>query len=405
MAAAAGAGLRDALRRRPAGGAQAQSEPGAPKVDAAANRAAAAASTLGPFDDRVRAGRALDPGIERAGDPHAARPRASIPATGRSTRRRSSATTTSRGRLPGARRRGRAGADLQFDQRRARGREPEREPRSRRPCATSSPSAPPRRGHDLRLQRRPPARRRRGRRGLRPRGRRGRPRDGPGRRGRAASAATSTGCRTSARRRLRLPAARQGRGAAHRQPGRAARRPGPRSPTTSIPDITLAAGDRVIFSSRAIPGNERAVDAHHQRPRATRHRGRSPTARTSSTSPAIRAATRWRRCMPGPGRTIAIPAHGEALHLAEHAALRAGAGRAGAWSAPATARWCAWRPGRPRSSTTSRSGRLFRDGDVLVDVERPGDPRAAQARLRRHRLGRYRHRRAAARSPASRRSS
>ena len=39
------------------------------------------------------------------------------------------------------------------------------------------------------------------------------------------------------------------------------------------PDVAFSRGDRVIFSSRAIPGNEKAVDAGDQRSRQPGHRG------------------------------------------------------------------------------------------------------------------------------------
>ena len=55
------------------------------------------------------------------------------------------------------------------------------------------------------------------------------------------------------------------------------------------PEVTLAKGDRVIFSSRAIPGNEKAVAASSTGWSAKASRS-SPTAPIWSTSPAIRAA-------------------------------------------------------------------------------------------------------------------
>ena len=36
-----------------------------------------------------------------------------------------------------------------------------------------------------------------------------------------------------------------------------------------------------------------------------------------------------------------------------------------------TAPWSAWRPARPRSSTTCRAGRLARDGDGVVPIDGP----------------------------------
>ena len=67
------------------------------------------------------------------------------------------------------------------------------------------------------------------------------------------------------RRYLWLSAARQGAGAVHRQPGRA-RAALARIAEDQHPEVTLTRGDRVIFSSRTIPGNEKAVGSRHQRP-------------------------------------------------------------------------------------------------------------------------------------------
>ena len=39
------------------------------------------------------------------------------------------------------------------------------------------------------------------------------------------------------------------------------------------PEVTFSTGDRVIFSSRTIPGNEKAVEPDHQRPDRAGHRG------------------------------------------------------------------------------------------------------------------------------------
>ena len=78
-------------------------------------------------------------------------------------------------------------------------------------------------GHHLRVQRRPPALGRRGGGGLRPRGRPGRPLHGADRAGRARDRLPRRHPGLPLGRRLRLSAARQGGGAVHRQPGRAAR--------------------------------------------------------------------------------------------------------------------------------------------------------------------------------------
>ena len=97
------------------------------------------------------------------------------------------------------------------------------------------------------------------------------------------------------------------------------------------PEVTLAKGDRVIFSSRAIPGNEKAV-------------ARVINGLVSQGVEVITDRTHLVHVSGHPRRAelldmigwvrpkILIPAHGEALHLAEHAELappRRRAARAG----------------------------------------------------------------------------
>ena len=131
------------------------------------------------------------------------------------------------------------------------------------------------------------------------------------------------------------------------------------------PEITLAKGDRVIFSSRAIPGNERAVgaiindlvvagievvtDRTHLVHVSGHPRRDEMTAMYAWTRP-----------------KIAIPAHGEALHLAEHAAF------ARAQGVPEVVRarngsMVRLAPGPAEIIDNVSVGRLYRDGDVLID--------------------------------------
>ena len=91
------------------------------------------------------------------------------------------------------------------------------------------------------------------------------------------------------------------------------------------PEVTLAKGDRVIFSSRAIPGNEKAV-------------ARVINGLVSQGVEVITDRTHLVHVSGHPRRAelldmiawvrpkILIPAHGEALHLAEHAELGRRAG-------------------------------------------------------------------------------
>ena len=66
--------------------------------------------------------------------------------------------------------------------------------------------------------------------------------------------------------------------------------------------------------------------ARHQWPRRSRASRSSRTVPISSMYPAIRASPKWRTCMPGCARSIAVPVHGEQLHLAEHAKIARAAG-------------------------------------------------------------------------------
>jgi ribonuclease J len=91
------------------------------------------------------------------------------------------------------------------------------------------------------------------------------------------------------------------------------------------PEVTLGKGDRVIFSSRAIPGNEKAVakvinglvgqgiEVITDRTHLVHVSGHPRRAELLDMIAWVRPK-------------ILIPVHGEALHLAEHAALARGAG-------------------------------------------------------------------------------
>jgi ribonuclease J len=132
------------------------------------------------------------------------------------------------------------------------------------------------------------------------------------------------------------------------------------------PEVTLARGDRVIFSSRTIPGNEKAVghvinglidqgievitDRNHL-VHVSGHPRRDEIAELIS----------WVK-----PQTV-IPVHGEALHLAEHAAL---------------ARQCGARvvtcrngdvvklgPGQAGVVDKIPTGRLYKDGKLLISAQ------------------------------------
>ena len=262
---------------------------------------------------------------------------------------------TSEETLPRPRRRGRAGADLRFHQRRARRKQPERSrcrqdasPSSSRTRRTASPSRPS-----------PPMSR-------------ASASVAEAARGNAAarsssSAAPWTGSSRSRgecgfldgiagiphARHLRLPAARQGRGAADRH-RRAS--PAPRSrasPRTSIRTSRSSQGDRVIFSSRTIPGNEKAVGRDHQQPHRAGDRGHHRPDRTWSTSPAIprRGELAADVSMDAAADRNPGPRRGAAPRRARESSP-AGSGRAGGRAAPRTAAR-APRAGAGRRSSTS----------------------------------------------------
>ncbi len=134
------------------------------------------------------------------------------------------------------------------------------------------------------------------------------------------------------------------------------------------PDMTLARGDRVIFSSRTIPGNEKAVATRDQRPDRPGHRGHH---RPHPSRPCLRPSARRRDGGNAVGWVkpkILVPVHGEALHLSEHAAIGRRLGiphivncRNGDLVQLA--------PGTPGIIDKLPAGRVYKDGVVLVTAE------------------------------------
>jgi ribonuclease J len=130
------------------------------------------------------------------------------------------------------------------------------------------------------------------------------------------------------------------------------------------PDIALSAGDRVIFSSRTIPGNETPVNTIINS--LVRRGIEVITDRTNlvhvSGHPRRDEVARmyeWTRPQ------IAVPVHGEDLHLAVHAdfarrqqvphVMKARNGTVVKLA-----------PGKPEIIEHVQVGRLFRDGDVVI---------------------------------------
>lgn len=133
------------------------------------------------------------------------------------------------------------------------------------------------------------------------------------------------------------------------------------------PDVTLAKGDTVIFSSRTIPGNEKEV-------------GRVINGLIDQNITVITDRTHLVHVSGHPRRAeledmigwvkpqILIPVHGEALHLSEHAALGRKLGirhvlqcRNGDLIRLA--------PGAPSIVDELPAGRMFKDGKLLVTGE------------------------------------
>jgi ribonuclease J len=133
------------------------------------------------------------------------------------------------------------------------------------------------------------------------------------------------------------------------------------------PDVTLSRGDRVIFSSRAIPGNEKAV-------------GRVINGLVAQGIEVITDRTHLVHVSGHPRRDelrdmigwvrpqILIPAHGEELHLAEHAELarRAGVPKVLICRNGDLVRLA---PDGPRIIDDVPSGRLYKDGSLLINAE------------------------------------
>jgi ribonuclease J len=135
------------------------------------------------------------------------------------------------------------------------------------------------------------------------------------------------------------------------------------------PEVTLTRGDRVIFSARTIPGNEKAV-------------ARVINGLVTQGVEVITDRTHLVHVSGHPRRAelldmiswvrpkILIPAHGEALHLAEHAKLAREAGvpqvlvcRNGDLVRVA--------PGPAEIVDEIPSGRIYKDGALLIDAQAP----------------------------------
>jgi ribonuclease J len=133
------------------------------------------------------------------------------------------------------------------------------------------------------------------------------------------------------------------------------------------PEVTLSRGDRVIFSARTIPGNEIAVS------RVINGLVSQGVEVITDRDHLVHVSGHPRRAelldMIGWVRPqILIPAHGEALHLAEHAKL---ARRAGVPQVLVCRNGDLVRlaPGPAAIIDEVPSGRLYKDGSLLVEAE------------------------------------
>ncbi|HEY2186471.1 MAG TPA: ribonuclease J, partial [Xanthobacteraceae bacterium] len=133
------------------------------------------------------------------------------------------------------------------------------------------------------------------------------------------------------------------------------------------PDVAFSRGDRVIFSSRAIPGNEKAVmrvinGLVEQGVEVITDRTHLVHASGHPRMGELRDMISWVR------PEMLLPVHGEHLHMTEHAALARSAGvkqvlvcRDGELVRLA--------PGVPGKIDEVPAGRIYRDGSLLVSAE------------------------------------
>jgi ribonuclease J len=133
------------------------------------------------------------------------------------------------------------------------------------------------------------------------------------------------------------------------------------------PDVALSRGDRVIFSARPIPGNEKAIaqvinGLVEQGIEVITDRTHLVHVSGHPRRDELRDMIGWVRPQ------ILIPAHGEALHLAEHAEL---ARRAGVPQVLLCRNGDLIRlaPGKAEIVDQLPSGRLYKDGSLVIEAE------------------------------------
>ncbi len=140
------------------------------------------------------------------------------------------------------------------------------------------------------------------------------------------------------------------------------------------PAVTLSPGDKVIFSSRTIPGNERDVG------RIINNLIRAGVEVVTDRAALVHASGHPRRgevaqLYAWTRPKIAIPAHGEEIHLTEHAAFAAEQGAEHVVKAR-NGDIVLLAPGQPGVIGAVPSGRLCKDGNALV----PANDKSVRAR-------------------------
>jgi ribonuclease J len=130
------------------------------------------------------------------------------------------------------------------------------------------------------------------------------------------------------------------------------------------PDIALSPGDRVIFSSRTIPGNEKAVGAIQnalalQRVEIVTDRQALVHVSGHPRREEMKQMYAWVR------PKIAIPAHGEPLHLSEHARL-AEELRTPHVMIATNGDMVAFTESGPEKVDDVRTGRIYQDGRLRI---------------------------------------
>jgi ribonuclease J len=133
------------------------------------------------------------------------------------------------------------------------------------------------------------------------------------------------------------------------------------------PDVAFSRGDRVIFSSRAIPGNEKAVmrvinGLVAQGIEVITDRTHLVHVSGHPRIEELKEMIGWVRPQ------ILIPVHGEPLHLAEHAELARSCGVGQVFTCR-DGELVRLAPGAPAKIDELPAGRLYKDGALLVSAE------------------------------------